>query len=56
MFLDDEKQMIGLCGLVSLKPRYKQNPIEKEIFFNPFQNEMKLAFNFETNYNKNILL
>lgn len=55
-FFDDESQIIGLCRFKSIQPKNNKRTEEQDVFFNPFQNEMKLALNYETNFVKNVLL
>lgn len=51
-FFDDDGQIIGLCGFDMMKPKYSQNPIKTDFFFNPFETKS----NFETNFSKNTML
>lgn len=55
-FFDDESKIIGLCGFEMMKPKYSQNPIENDFFFNPFKGERLFTPNYETNFINNALL
>lgn len=52
----DENLVVGLCAFNMMKPKYSENPIENDFFFNPFETEKPYTFNFETDYKKNVLL
>lgn len=51
-FFNDESNVVGLCAFNMMKPKYSENPIENDFFFNPFEGNKV----FETNYKKNIFL
>lgn len=51
-FFDDECKIIGLCGFQTMKPKYNENSIDNDFFFNPFEHKRV----FETNYTNNVLL
>ena len=53
---NDESVIIGLCGFKSMRPNYSKNPMQKDIFFNPFKTEKPYTLNYETNFRKNALL
>lgn len=56
-FFDDDSTIVGLCRFDRTQKILKNKNIEeKDMFFNPFQNQKTYAFNYETNLSKNILL
>lgn len=55
-FFDDDSVKVGLCNFNMEKNKQTKNYTEKDLFFNPFQNNKEYLFNFETNCSKNIML
>lgn len=51
-FFNDESGIVGLCGFETLKPKYNQNTVSNEFFFNAIQQKDI----FKTDFSKNILL
>jgi hypothetical protein len=55
-FFNDESVIVGLCSFNTMNPKYSENPIEKDFFFNPFESKTTYHYSFETNFQNNILL
>lgn len=55
-FFNDDSTVVGLCKFNMSKPIKKNDPIENDIFFNPFQSQKSFVFNYDTNFSKNTIL
>lgn len=61
-FFNDDGAIVGLCGFEEMKPKFdkaNKKGITKgvcNVIFNPFIPQKPNQFNFETNFERNVLL
>lgn len=58
-FFNDDSSIVGLCGFEEMKPKLNKKDVTKgvcDVIFNPFIPQKPNQFNFETNFERNVLL
>lgn len=56
---NDDSTIVGLCGFEEMKPNYNKKSLNTgvcNVIFNPFIPQKPSTFNFETNFEGNVLL